>query len=109
MTLPAGQDARTDLEAALDIIADHPNVRSFIRRQLIQRFVTSNPSLDYVQRVAAVFADNGKGARGDLGAVLTAVVLDPEARSPAPSAHFGKLREPLLRLTQLFVAATSVF
>ena len=107
-TLAGGQNTRGDLEAALDVIANHPNVGPFIGRQLIQRFVTSNPSPEYVQRVAAVFDNNGEGARGDLGAVLRAILLDPEARNPDPSAGFGKLREPLLRLTQLFRAFDAV-
>ena len=106
--LPAGQNARTDLQVALDAIANHPNVGPFIGRQLIQRFVTSNPSPAYVQRVSAVFDDNGEGSRGDLGAVLRAILLDKEARNPDPPPEFGKLREPLLRLTQLFRAFDAV-
>ena len=106
--LPGNQDARTDLEAALDVIANHPNVGPFIGRQLIQRFVTSNPSPEYVQRISAVFDDNGEGIRGDLGAVLKAILLDTEARNANPSPQFGKLREPLLRLTQLYRALDAV-
>ena len=81
--------------------SQHPNVGPFIGRQLIQRLVTSNPSPAYVGRVAAAFADNGAGVRGDMKAVRARVLLDPEARAdPAPRRPaFGKLREPLLRIT----------
>jgi uncharacterized protein (DUF1800 family) len=74
-----------------------------VAKHLIQRLVTSNPSPAYVYRVAQVFANNGSGARGDLGAVVRAVLTDYEARSPAVAANtsFGKLKEPLLRLTNL--------
>jgi uncharacterized protein (DUF1800 family) len=104
--LAAGRDARPELEAALDHLADHPNVGPFIGRQLIQRLVTSNPSPAYVERVAAVFADDGTGVRGNLGALVRAILLDPEARGghAAMPETFGKLREPLLRLTQLWRA-----
>jgi len=69
---------------------------------MIQRLVTSNPSPAYVQRVASVFADNGKGIRGDMAAVWLAILLDDEARSPAglTDPSFGKLREPMLRFVQ---------
>ena len=98
--LPAGGNARSDLNAALDNVFKHPNVGPFIGRQLIQRLVTSNPTHAYVQRVAAVFNNNGAGVRGDLKAVVRAILLDPEARQLAPpSADYGKVREPLLRLT----------
>lgn len=97
--LPAGQTARKDLDDALDTIFNHPNVGPFIGRQLIQRFVTSNPSPAYIGRVAAAFNNNGSGVRGDLKAVLTAVLTDTEARSltgiTAPS--WGKQREPVIR------------
>lgn len=92
----AGCDA--DINAALDAIANHATVAPFISRQLIQRFVTSNPSPAYIQRVATVFNNNGRGVRGDLAAVIRAVLMDSEARG-APSANFGKLREPVLRMT----------
>ena len=103
--LAAGGDARQELEAALDNVANHPNVGPFISRQLIQRLVTSNPTPAYVQRVAAVFDDNGQGVRGDLGAVTRAILLDVEARfghTLALDSGFGKLREPLFKLTQLW-------
>jgi uncharacterized protein (DUF1800 family) len=91
------------LKQALDIIFNHQNVGPFIGRQLIQRMVTSNPSPAYVGRVAAAFANNGSGVRGDMKAVIRAVLLDPEAN--ASTAEFanvnGRLREPLLRMTAL--------
>lgn len=103
--LGAGGSGRGDLAAAIDNIHGHPNVGPFIGRQLIQRLVTSNPSPAYVGRVAAAFDDNGQGVRGDLRAVVRAILLDPEARDPAARPpHFGKVREPLLRLTHLWRA-----
>lgn len=103
--IPAGQTTRQDLEQALDVLFNHPNVGPFIGRQLIQRLVTSNPSPEYVARVAAVFADNGAGVRGDLAAVVKAILLDPEARElPEDLDGYGKLREPLLRVTHLWRA-----
>jgi len=102
--LPAGQTGLQDLNAALDNIFEHPNVGPFIAIRLIQRLVTSNPSPAYVERVAAVFDDNGRGVRGDLGAVVRAILLDTEARSAASSSSAGKLKEPLLRFTQLYRA-----
>ncbi|MEO8672753.1 MAG: DUF1800 family protein [Tahibacter sp.] len=104
--LPANNGCSNDLEQGLAIIANHPNVAPFISRQLIQRFTSSNPSPDYIARVAAVFADNGHGVYGDLGAVIQAVLLDPEAgyQAPPPAAPymFGKAREPLLKLTAFY-------
>ena len=104
--LPAGQGGIKDLEDTLDALFEHPNTAPFISRQLIQRLVTSNPSPGYVYRVSKVFANNGAGVRGDLGAVVRAILLDYEARSPAvaSTATFGKLKEPLLRATALFRA-----
>lgn len=94
-------DGDASLEVALDRLFNHPNVGPFIGKQLIQRLVTSNPSPAYVQRVSQVFADNGSGVRGDLGAVVRAVLLDPEARSldKLDDPTFGKMREPVMRLT----------
>lgn len=100
-TIAAGVDATSALTQALDAIFAHPNVAPFFGRQLIQRLVTSNPAPAYVARVAAAFDDNGSGARGDLRAVIRAVLLDDEARSAgaAAVAGYGKLREPILRFT----------
>jgi len=99
-TVPAGQSPEQDLANALDNIFNHPNVGPFIGKQLIQHLVTSNPSPAYVSRVAAVFANNGQGVRGDLSAVVRAILEDPEARGAAPAtALFGHLREPALFIT----------
>lgn len=92
-------DPAASLKAGLDALAGHPNVGPFIGRQLIQRLVTSNPSPAYVAAVAAAFNNNGAGVRGDMKAVLKAVLLHPEAR--ATSDRSGKLREPVLRLSAL--------
>lgn len=122
--IPDGQTPEKDLKDALDNIFNHPNVGPFISRQLIQRLVTSNPSSAYVARVASVFNDNGSGVRGDLKAVVRAILLDTEARGsraaygstrsgtsrgpgsgsePAPKS-VGKLREPMLRWSHLLRA-----
>lgn len=105
--VPANQTGAKDLADALDNVFNHPNVGPFISKQLIQRLVTSNPSRAYVQRVAERFNNDGTGRRGNLQAVVRAILLDPEARS-APSgtgaAVAGKLKEPLLRLTQFWRA-----
>jgi hypothetical protein len=103
---PAGRAGPDELEHALDMLFQHPNTGPFICRQLIQRLVTSNPSPGYVYRVAQVFADNGEGVRGDLRAVVRAILLDWEARSAEAAAQpgFGKLREPLLRVSHLWRA-----
>jgi len=108
--LPAGQGGEQDLADALDMLFDHPNTAPFVSRFLIQRLVTSNPSPAYVYRIADVFNTGGPagvtGVRGDLGAVVKAILLDPEARDPAVAAQpwFGQLREPLLRATALLRA-----
>jgi uncharacterized protein (DUF1800 family) len=100
-TIPAGTGAQDSLKQALDHLFNHPNVGPFIGKQLIQRSVTSNPSPAYVARVTAAFNDNGQGVRGDMRAVWRAILLDPEARDAAKLAdpQFGKLREPVLRLS----------
>ncbi|MCW5577366.1 MAG: DUF1800 family protein, partial [Dokdonella sp.] len=103
LTIPAGQTCAQDVGDELDIIAAHPNVAPFISRQLIQRFVTSNPSPAYIERVATVFDTS----YGDLGDVIKAILLDNEARqAPVLTAgdSYGKLREPVLRLTAMWRA-----
>ncbi len=104
VTTPANQGARADLEMALDNIFNHPNVGPFIVKQLITRLVTSNPTPAYVQRIAAVFNNDGNGVRGNLQAVVRALLLDDEARSTPSSNTYGKLREPVLRLSNLWRA-----
>ncbi len=104
--LPAGQTAIQDLQQALDDIFLHSNVGPFISKLLIQRLVTSNPTPAYVARVAQVFNNNGANVRGDLGAVVTTILLDDEARNGhiLLPKQFGKIKEPLLRLTQFWRA-----
>jgi hypothetical protein len=93
--LPAQQTAKKDLDDAISNIFNHPNVGPFIGKQLIQHLVTSNPKPEYVNRVANVFNNNGGGVRGDLKAVVKAILLDPEARGDDKTdPSFGKLREP---------------
>ena len=98
VTIPANTPGEASLKIALDTLFNHPNAGPFIGRQLIQRLVTSNPSPAYVGRVAAAFADNGQGVRGDMKAVIKAVLLDAEAITPPTSNTAGKLREPVIRL-----------
>jgi uncharacterized protein (DUF1800 family) len=102
VTIAAGTDGVVALKTALDTIANHPNVAPFISRQLIQRLVSSNPSPAYVARVATVFNNNGNNVRGDLKAVVNAILLDSEARSAPTAADTtrGKLREPIVRFVQ---------
>lgn len=103
--MPSGGTARANLGTALNNVFNHPNVGPFFSRLLIQRFTSSNPSPAYVGRVAAIFNNNGSGVRGDLRAVIRAILLDCEARRRcATPAAAGKLREPLLRITQLWRA-----
>ena len=99
--IPAGQTGLKDINDAVHQLFLHPNVGPFIGKQLIQRLVTSNPTPGYISRVAAVFADNGQGERGDMGAVIKAILMDPEARtcSALEEDRFGKLREPFTRYT----------
>ncbi len=99
VTIPANTSGEASLRIALDTLFNHPNVGPFIGRQLIQRLVTSNPSPAYVGRVTAAFNNNGSGVRGDMRAVLRAVLLDQEARDPsiANQPTWGKLREPMVR------------
>lgn len=111
VTIPAGVSGPESVERALDTLFNHPNVAPFISKQLIQRFVTSNPSPAYVERVARTFESGrftlgngvavGTGARGDLKATISAILLDAEARTPElrESSSFGKVREPLIRFT----------
>lgn len=104
--LPANKTPREALDYALDTIFDHPNVGPFISKQLIQKLVTSNPTPAYVKRVTKIFNNNGKNVKGDLGAVVRAILMDDEARNghlKAPTIY-GKLREPLLRVTGLWRA-----
>ena len=102
-TLPAGQTAQLDVENAIDNIFNHPNVGPFIGRQLIQRLVTSNPTPAYVGRVTAAFNNNGSNVRGDMKAVIRAILTDSEARDNTIAANnvYGKLREPVIKFIHL--------
>jgi uncharacterized protein (DUF1800 family) len=112
VTLPANQTAEQDLDGALNAILNHPNVAPFVSRQLIQHLVTSDPSSAYVERVATAFQQSG----GDMKTVISAILLDPEARAgdnAAPAPGFGHLSEPVLYINALLrglgatVAATN--
>lgn len=100
VVIPAGTDGIRSLKIALDTLFNHPNTGPFVVKQMIQRMVTSNPSPAYVSRVASVFNNNGKGVRGDMKAMWSAILLDPEARQTEPPPSFGKLTEPVVRLLQ---------
>ena len=104
--LPAGQTAEEDLQGALANIFNHPNVGPFVCKQLIQHLVTSTPSPAYVARISAVFANNGNGVRGDMQAVLRAILEDPEARAGDTDETYdgGHLREPMLWMTNFLRA-----
>jgi Protein of unknown function (DUF1800)/PA14 domain/CHRD domain/Putative Ig domain len=95
-----------ELAAAHEALFQHPNVGPFIARQLIQRLVTANPSPGYIYRTALVFDDNGQGVRGDMAALVRAILLDPEARGATERTQpgYGHLREPVLRTTGLLRA-----
>jgi hypothetical protein len=99
VVIPGSATPERRLQLALDALFLHPNVGPFIGRQLIQQLVTSAPSPAYVARVAAAFADNGRGTRGDMAAVVAPCCSTPRRRA-APAPGFGKLREPVLRVTQ---------
>jgi len=112
VTIPSSgsPDPNGDLKIALDTLFNHPNLPAFFSKQMIQHLVTSNPSPGYVSRVAAVFKDNGLGVRGDLKAVVTAILMDTEARDTVAGAsnpQFGKVREALLRYTHWARAFTA--
>ncbi|MCW5959232.1 MAG: DUF1800 domain-containing protein [Pyrinomonadaceae bacterium] len=99
-TIAANLNGNTEIDLALDNIFYHPNVGPFVSRNLIQHLVTSDPTPAYVGRIAAVFNNNGLGVRGDLKAVVKAILLDPEARGDVKTdPHYGKLREPVLFTT----------
>jgi uncharacterized protein (DUF1800 family) len=106
VTLPPGQSAEADLAGVIDSVFNHPNTGPFVCRQLIQHLVTGNPSPAYVGRVSAVFADDGAGVRGDMKAVIAAILNDPEARAADtnPAEDGGHLREPILYFTGILRA-----
>ncbi|HWF47262.1 MAG TPA: DUF1800 family protein [Bryobacteraceae bacterium] len=106
VSLPANQSAEQDLQQSLHIIFEQSTLPPFISKQLIQHLVTSNPNPEYVDRVAEVFINNGSGVRGDLRAVITAILTDPDARGPdgpwdTHEGDYGHLKEPVLLLGNL--------
>ena len=100
---PSQENGSQDIRDAIRHLFEHDNCAPFVTKALIQFLVTSNPSPGYVTRIAAVFVDNGNGIRGDLGAVVKAILLDSEARDPATatSPDFGIFREPVIRTMHL--------
>ncbi len=109
-TLGAGKTAKEDIDAAVRNVFMHPNTGPFISKQLIQRLVTGDPSPAYVARISAIFANNGSNVRGDMAAVVKAILLDAEARGVAKktAANFGQLREPVLMVTGMIRALSGV-
>jgi uncharacterized protein (DUF1800 family) len=106
VTIPAGQTAEQDLDSLLDALMAQPTMAPFISQQLIQHLVTSNPSPQYIARVSSVFQNDGSGVTGNLQAVITAILTDPEARAAddataAPNLTFGHMREPVLFMANL--------
>jgi uncharacterized protein (DUF1800 family) len=112
VTIPAGQTAEQDLDALLDALMAQPTMAPFVSQQLIQHLVTSNPSPQYISRIASVFSNDGNGVTGNLQAVVTAILTDPEARagddatatstnSSPTNTTFGHMREPVLFMPNL--------
>jgi len=106
IVIPAGQTAEQDLESVLDALMAQKTMAPFVSRQLIEHLVASNPSPAYIERVADVFLNDGSGTRGNLQAVVTAILTDPEARAgddpgAAPNPNFGHMREPVLFMANL--------
>ncbi|RSV45560.1 DUF1800 family protein [Sphingomonas sp. ABOLD] len=98
--VPAGATQQASVTAVVDAAFNHASTPPFVARHLITHLVTPNPSPAYIGRVAAVFANNGSGVRGDLKAVVRAILTDAEARGPQLSTP-GKLKEPVLAMTSL--------
>lgn len=99
--LNSGTDG-SGMDAALNVIFQHPNIGPFVSKNLIMNLVTSNPSSAYVARVSSIFNNNGQGIKGDLKAVIRAILSDVEARETAnQNQNFGKIKEPFLVFTQL--------
>lgn len=111
VVIPEGSsDALADVSIALDALFNHPNVGPFLARQMIQRLIMSNPSPAYIARVASQFNDNGQGVRGDMRALVKAVLFDEDARSLTIAAQptSGKIREPILRFAEWMRAYRAV-
>ncbi|MBK8484696.1 MAG: DUF1800 family protein [Saprospiraceae bacterium] len=107
--IPEGQSGMRDVRDAVEVLFQHPNVGPFFSKQLIQRLIKSNPSPAYINRISRVFDNDGKGVRGNLAAIIKAILLDPEARDCdwMMDEHNGQLREPFLRYSH-FAAAMDV-
>jgi len=105
-TIPGGQTGMQDIEDAIDVLFNHPNVGPFLAKRIIQRMVKSNPSPEYIARAATVFNDNGSGVRGDMLAFIKAILLDDEARNCDALLvnNPGRLKEPMMRVTSLLKA-----
>ena len=106
ITIPAGQTAEHDLESVLDALMAQQTIAPFVSKQLIQHLTTSHPSPAYITRVSSVFLNNGSGIRGDMEAIVTAILSDPEARAgdaagAVPNPNFGHLREPALFMANI--------
>lgn len=102
VNIPAGATQQANVDAVIDAVFNNANTAPFVARHLISQLVTANPSPAYIARVSAVFANNGSGVRGDLKAVVRAILLDPEARGDAKTGtNDGKVKEPVLLLTSL--------
>ena len=95
VVLPAGQTVQQDLEGVIDCVFNHPNVGPFVATRLIRHLVMSNPSPAFIARIAQIFNNNGTGVRGDLKAVVRAILLDPEARQDAAAPNGGRLKDPV--------------
>jgi uncharacterized protein (DUF1800 family) len=103
--IAANLNGNAEIDLALDNVFNHPNVAPFVSKLFIQHLVTSDPTPAYVSRISAVFRDNGSGVRGDMKAVIKAILLDPEARGDVKTdPNFGKLREPVQLMTNVFRA-----
>lgn len=102
-TIPANQLGLDDIDEAINVLFNHQNVPPFVSYRLIQRLVKSNPTPNYVERIANVFIDNGNGVRGDMAAIIKAILLDEEARNGEYmfEQHSSRLREPLVRHMQI--------
>jgi uncharacterized protein (DUF1800 family) len=107
VTIPANQTVTADLEKVIDIVFNHPNVPPFVATRLIRALTTSNPTTAYIERIADVFSDNGQGVRGDLKAVVTAILTDPDAA--LPSDVDGRLLDPALQIISVGRALDAQF
>lgn len=106
--LPAGQTVLQDMNGVLDCVFNHPNTGPFVATRLIRSLVMSNPSPAFIQSIATVFNDNGSGVRGDLKAVLRAILMHPEARQDAATPDSGRLKDPIYFIVSFVRALNGV-